>query len=150
MILHKFTMTDRFNNSIPTLISYVEPKMPETIAMMWGEDDIADIRIDSIEVEGLPVQVGDAIQYSMVVKGEITTKHEEMLNNLEKDCKTVLQHPNNNLDLLNMVLSEDVPELIKIARRVAKAFKDPLPDGTGQVHQGYCDAICSLRKEIYE
>jgi hypothetical protein len=75
--------------------------------------------------------------------------NKEMLDNLEADCKTVLSHPNNNSDLLNIVLSEDVPELIKFARTVDKALESILNPTSGEFSKGYAQAMIDLRKEIY-
>jgi hypothetical protein len=73
----------------------------------------------------------------------------EILDNLEKDCKTVLTRPDHNMDLLNMVLSEDVPELINFARRVYNALETASKPATGLYFDGYHDALIQLRKEIY-
>lgn len=149
MKIYEFTMTDSHNYSLDWIIAEAQIAAERQLEFLYDEDT-AFIRIDSVEHEGLPVQKGNSIVYQFVVNGEIVTKLEERLNNLEKDCKTILEHPSHHTDLLNMVLGEDVPELIKLARKASHAFKKPLPEGTGQVHQGYCDAICQLRKEIYD
>jgi hypothetical protein len=149
MKLHEFTMQDQYNTPIETLNKYARDAVDRNDFMFWDED-VAEIRINSVEMEGLPVEMKEGvISYHYVVYGEIITKFQERLTNLEKDCKTILEHPNSNSDLQNMVLSEDVPELIKFARKVDKAFQAPLIDATGMYSDGYRDAIMQLRKEIY-
>jgi hypothetical protein len=74
----------------------------------------------------------------------------ETLDNLEKDCKTVLTRPDHNRDLLNMILSEDVPELINFARRVSNALETMPKSAAGMYVEGYYMAIMDLRKAIYE
>jgi hypothetical protein len=71
------------------------------------------------------------------------------LEHVEKDCKTILSHPINNTDLLNIVLSEDIPELINFARRVSNALETSITATSGDYMKGYLDAIKQLRKEIY-
>jgi hypothetical protein len=77
--------------------------------------------------------------------------NKEMLDNLEADCKTILDRPAVYAtgDLLNIVLSEDVPELIKFARTVDKALESILNPTAGEFSKGYAQAMMDLRKEIY-
>lgn len=149
MKIYEFTMRDSFSLPMDTLIKYAEDAAERQLEFMYDEDT-AFIRIDSVEHEGLPVQNGEYVSYQFVVHGEIVTKLEERLNDLEKDCKTVIANPGHSTDLINMVLGEDVPELINFARKVSNAFKKPLPEGTGDQYIGYVDAINQLRREIYD
>ncbi len=75
----------------------------------------------------------------------------EMLDNLEKDCKTIMDRPAYYAtgDLLNMVLSEDVPELINFARRVSNALKNTMIPDDSDYCIGYYDAIDQIKKDIY-
>lgn len=147
MKIYEFTMQDSFNLTIDTLIKYAEDAAERQLEFIYDEDT-AFIRIDKVEHEGLPVQNGEYVSYQFVVYGEIITKLEERLDDLEKDCKELLERYDQ--PLANMVIGEDIPELIKLARRVSNAFKKPLPEGTGDQYQGYVDAVNALRREIYE
>ena len=73
----------------------------------------------------------------------------ELLDNLEQDCKIIINDPFDNIDLIDMVLGEDVPELINFARRVSNAFETASAPATGPYFDGYHDALIQLRKEIY-
>lgn len=145
--LHEFTMHDEFNTPIETLNQYARDAVDRNDFMFWG-DDVYDVVIDRIEQEGLPVQKDEkTICYLYVVYGRIVTKTDHMIDNIEKDSKTLLEYYDK--PLANILLGEDIPELIKLARRVSDVFARELPEGTGDQYQGYCDAICALRKEIY-
>lgn len=148
MKIHEFTLQDQFNTPIETLNGYAH-----SAALNYNpyfEDPyVHEVKIERVEQEGLPVHEEKGIMYKYVVYGQIITKFDQRLNNLEKDCDTVLTHPTRNSDLLNMVLTEDVPELLKFARKVSEVFKRPVPEGCGEHFKGYVDAIHELEREIF-
>ena len=78
------------------------------------------------------------------------TNFDYSLDNLQKDCETILKNPTHNLDLLNIVLEEDVMELIKFARKVSKVLNNPVTTGCGEQFKGYLDTINTLREEIFD
>lgn len=76
---------------------------------------------------------------------------EYYIENLKKDIKILVDnkyHPRCH-DLLNMVLLEDIPELIKFIEKVTKSLDVELPHPTGQFQKGEAEAINSIRREIY-
>lgn len=148
MKIHEFVMQDEFNTPIETLNQYAL-EAAERHSPYLMDSNVHEIKIEKVEQEGLPVHEEKGILYKYVVYGEIVTKFDQRLNNLEKDAKTILVKPEHHLDLLNMVLSEDVPELIKFARRVSEVFKRPIPEGCGEQYQGYIDTIANLEREIF-
>ena len=150
MKLHEFTMHDTFNSSMETLNQYARDAAEREIPFLFADPLIHDVIIHTVEHEGLPVQNSEETCYRYVVYGEIVTKFEDRLNNLQKDCETILKHPSHHSDLLNIVLTEDVMELIKFARKVSNVFKRPLKEGSGDQYIGYVDTVNTLREEIFE
>lgn len=76
----------------------------------------------------------------------------ELLDNLEADLYILTKdkfHPKHD-DLANMVFNEDIPELIKFARKVNETFSTKLPDGTGDQYRGFKIAFETLKRAIYE
>lgn len=74
----------------------------------------------------------------------------QLLDNLEKDLKTLVQdnfHPRNQ-DLINMVFLEDLPELIKFARKVHKAIDIKHLDSTGGYDAGFLHGMLQIKREI--
>lgn len=75
---------------------------------------------------------------------------EEFLKNLEtdiKDCILLKYHPECH-NLLNILLSEEVPELIKYVRKIHKVLEQKIPVATGDYYWGYADALEQVKREI--
>jgi hypothetical protein len=77
---------------------------------------------------------------------------EKILDFLEEDTKQCIKDEYHARchDLLNVIMYEELPELIKFVRKVNKALNTPLPNGTGDNYHGFKMAIETLKREIYE
>lgn len=73
------------------------------------------------------------------------------LRNFKKDLKILKDNKfrDRTKDLMVMVLSEDVPEIVKFVRNVVKVI-DYEPYGTGDYCAGYKDALNDIRRRIYK
>jgi hypothetical protein len=79
------------------------------------------------------------------------TEYEKILINLENDLDVLIAgkfHPRLD-DLQNIVFDEDIPELIKFARKVNKAFAEQIPEGTDDTYRGFKACFEILKREIY-
>lgn len=75
----------------------------------------------------------------------------KLLNNLESDLQILNEsnfHPKNN-DLLQIFMREDIPELIKFARKVNKVLDLAELPRAGDYSKGYYDGIMQIKGEIY-
>jgi len=75
----------------------------------------------------------------------------QILEHLEMDLRTVKNenyHPRCH-DLLEMIVSEDIPELIAFVKKVNHLFDYTLPDGSGDQYRGFKICHESLKKDLY-
>lgn len=75
-----------------------------------------------------------------------------LLENLKSDLDLIIKsnfHPR-NLDLMNVVIKEEIPELIKFVEKVHNAlnFEDEYPSGS--YDKGYMDGLNQIKREIYD
>lgn len=76
----------------------------------------------------------------------------EYIRNLEKDTKILIKekcHPRTS-DLQMMVMTEDLPEILKFLKKVDKVFKIKSPIVEGKYMTGYRDAIDQVERELFD
>lgn len=76
----------------------------------------------------------------------------EYIRNLEKDTKILIKekcHPRTS-DLQMMVMTEDLPEILKFLKNINKVLNFKTPDVTGEYSNGYWDGINQIRNEILD
>lgn len=76
---------------------------------------------------------------------------EFMIKSLKKDIKILVKnkYAERTHDLLNMVMLEEIPELIKFLEHVNKVVNEEIGDVTDQYMKGYKDACEQIRREIF-
>jgi len=77
---------------------------------------------------------------------------DERLKNLEYDLDMCFTHEFHISvhDLMNMLFKEDIPELIKFAKKANELFKEDMKDVSNGYMNGYKDCFNDLKKELYE
>jgi len=76
----------------------------------------------------------------------------QYINNLTKDSDLLIRdnlHPK-HIELQQMVIREDIPEVIKFLKKVYKALNFEKSAVTGQMMKGYFEGMEQIKKEIYE
>lgn len=76
----------------------------------------------------------------------------KLLDNLETDinlCKKENYHINCH-NLLEMLMSEDIPELIKFARKVNEVLDKEIGPTSGDYMSGFKEGIQQVKRSIYE
>lgn len=75
----------------------------------------------------------------------------EYIRNLEKDVGILKKeqcHARTS-DLQMMVMTEDLPELLKFVKQVQRVFNFEMPEVTGNYSKGYYDGIRQVESEIF-
>ena len=76
----------------------------------------------------------------------------EYIRNLDKDTKILTKekcHPR-TADLQMMVMTEDLPEIVKFLKQVQRVFHFEKPDTDNAYTRGYNDGIRQLESEIFD
>jgi len=74
------------------------------------------------------------------------------IRNLEDDTELIIKenlHPRCN-DLMQMVMKEDLPEILKFLQQVYRVFDFELPDKDNSYTRGYNDGIKQIESEIFD
>lgn len=116
-------------------------------------DPIAEGMYEAFSTQNDPRNTGNLIhvQETTQVNFDIFC-FEEVLKNLKSDLNVIKNdkyHPRVH-DLLNIVISEDIPSLILFVEKVNKIFSKQLPEATGDQFRGFKCAFETLKREIYE
>lgn len=80
------------------------------------------------------------------------TQLKETIRNLKKDTVLLIEenlHPRCN-DLMQMVMKEDLPEILKFLQQVYRVFDFELPDKDNSYTRGYNDGIKQIESEIFD
>lgn len=80
------------------------------------------------------------------------TQLKEYIRNLQKDTEILKKencHPRTS-DLQMMVMTEDLPEILKFLKQVQRVFNFQKPDPDNNYSKGYNDGIKQLESEIFD
>jgi hypothetical protein len=162
MKLYEFTIDDNLNLFMSEVLSRAENIAKEEAEYHSQCDEGKSYWvIESVEMEGLPVSKDDSVIYKFVVYGDIKIvsnpinkidEFNKRLEYLETDLKLVKKEEYNPRchDLLNILVLEEVPELIRFIKHINECFNGKYPNGTGNQHQGAKDCYNTLKDLIYE
>ena len=76
----------------------------------------------------------------------------EYIKNLKKDTDILIKencHPRTK-DLQMMVMTEDLPEILKFLQQVQRVFHFQKPDLDNRYSRGYLDGIQQIESEIFD
>ena len=76
----------------------------------------------------------------------------EYIRNLEKDIGIITKEKYHQRchDLMQMVFLEDLPEILKMLKKVNKVFDIKTPKTTGSYQKGYYDGIEQIERELFD
>jgi hypothetical protein len=80
------------------------------------------------------------------------TQLKETIRNLQKDTDILVKencHPRTK-DLQMMVMTEDLPEILKLLNKLYKVFNFKPKQCDNQFSKGYNDALNDLKREIFD
>jgi len=76
----------------------------------------------------------------------------EYIRNLKKDTDILIKeklHPRTS-DLQMMIMTEDLPEILKFLKKVNKVFTYKTPEVSGNYSKGFWDGINQIKDEIFD